>query len=70
MNRAERLREALKAVLRDIEEYERVNNLAPNPGRKYCWDSVANAYEILEEDMASGPAGNGAIPMMPPPGLQ
>lgn len=46
----ENLREALRAVVSDILEYEHLNNLAPNPGRKYCWDSVARAQEILEPD--------------------
>lgn len=43
----ERLRAVLKRVLSDIEEYERVNNLAPNPNRKHCWDSVADAHAVL-----------------------
>ena len=43
------LRTVLKGVLVDIADYERVNNLSPNPGRKYCWDSVATAYRVLEE---------------------
>ncbi len=34
---------ALKLVVDQIEDYERINNLAPNPGRQYCWDSVAGA---------------------------
>ena len=45
----ERLRGALRAVLYDLHDYERVNNLAPAPNRQYCWDSVARAYEILEK---------------------
>lgn len=44
---SDEMREALKAVLADIADYERVNNLAPNAGRKYCWDSVARAHEAL-----------------------
>ena len=44
----ERLRSALRGVLADLHEYERVNNLHPNPGRKYCWDSVARAHVVLE----------------------
>lgn len=46
-NKIERLNAALKGVLSDIADYERVNNLSPNPGRKYCWDSVAQAHEAL-----------------------
>jgi hypothetical protein len=38
---------ALERVIRDINEYERVNNLAPNPGRTECWDSVAEAKALL-----------------------
>ena len=41
------LRSALKWVVEDIEGYEQVNMLAPNPGRRYCWDSVANAHAVL-----------------------
>jgi hypothetical protein len=44
--------EAAKAALRrlvdDIHDYERVNNLAPNPPRTECWDSVADALAVLE----------------------
>lgn len=38
---------ALKAVMRDIDEYERVNNLSPNPGKKDCWQSVTFAKQII-----------------------
>lgn len=38
---------ALEAVLADIRDYERVNNLAPNPGRTHCWDSAARAEALL-----------------------
>lgn len=38
---------ALEDVIRDINEYERVNNLVPNPGRSECWDSVARAKALL-----------------------
>lgn len=34
---------ALKNVVADILDYERINNLAPSPGKKYCWQSVAQA---------------------------
>ena len=43
----ERLRKALESIIRDINEYERLNNLAPNSGRTECWDSVANAKKLL-----------------------
>jgi hypothetical protein len=39
----------LQAVLADIAEYERVNNLAPNPGRPYCWDSVTRAHAAIRK---------------------
>jgi hypothetical protein len=41
------LAKALEDVVRDINDYERVNNLAPNPGRTECWDSVARAKDLL-----------------------
>jgi hypothetical protein len=44
----DRLRAALEGVLADIADYERVNNLAPNPGKKYCWQSVEIAHRALE----------------------
>jgi hypothetical protein len=44
-----RLKAVLKDVIDDIHEYERVNNLAPNPPRIECWDSVARARRALEE---------------------
>lgn len=40
---------ALERVVHDVHEYERVNNLHPNPGRTECWDSVANAMAILKD---------------------
>ena len=43
----ERLRSALRYVLDDIRDYEWVNNLAPNPPRTHCWDSVALAWAVL-----------------------
>jgi hypothetical protein len=33
----ERLREALRNVVDSVHDYERVNKLAPNPGRTECW---------------------------------
>ncbi len=39
----ERLRAALQGVVDDVLDYEHINNLAPNPGRKYCWDSIERA---------------------------
>ena len=48
-NKIVKLRAALEGVLADIADYERINNLAPNPGREYCWDSVAAAHRALKE---------------------
>ena len=48
----ERLRSALSDVTSDVIAHEKANNLSPNPGRKYCWDSVARAVEILDGRMA------------------
>ena len=47
-NEIEQLREVLTAIVRDINDYERTNNLAPNPGRSECWDSVARAKHLLD----------------------
>lgn len=38
---------ALKALVSDILEYERVNNLAPNPGKQDCWQSVTHAKAAI-----------------------
>ena len=48
----ERLRAVLRALVDNVLDYERVNNLSPNPGRKYCWDTVANAVEALNQQLA------------------
>jgi len=50
--------EALRAVVRDINEYEHANNLAPNPGRAECWDSVAHAKAVLDAVGGSGDRGS------------
>jgi len=44
----ERLRAALKNLMNDVLEYERVNNLSPNPGKQDCWQSVTEARRALE----------------------
>jgi hypothetical protein len=46
-NEIERLRAALAALVADVEDYERVNNLAPNPGKRDCWQSVTQAKAVL-----------------------
>ena len=48
----ERLRLALQTLVDSVLDYERVNNLSPNPGRKYCWDSVEHAINVLKKDSA------------------
>jgi len=47
VNSHDALVKALQEVVRDIKEYERMNNLAPNPPRMECWDSVARAKDVL-----------------------
>ena len=44
----ERLTKALKNLMNDVLEYERVNNLSPNPGKQDCWQSVTEARRALE----------------------
>jgi hypothetical protein len=39
--------EALKCLVADVDEYERVNNLSPNPGKLECWQSMAIARTAL-----------------------
>ena len=48
-DRVHEIKEALKRVLDDIADYERINNLYPNPGKEYCWESVVNARKVLGE---------------------
>ena len=38
---------ALKTIVANILEYERVNNLSPNLGKQDCWLSVALANEAI-----------------------
>jgi len=44
---APELLESLQAVVAQINDYERVNNLSPSPGRTECWDCVARAKEVI-----------------------
>ena len=48
-NDIDMLRGALQSLVDNVLDYEKVNNLSPNPGRKYCWDSVAHAVSVLEQ---------------------
>ncbi len=41
------LEDALRRVVRDVNDYEEANKLSPNPGRSECWDSVAHAKAVL-----------------------
>jgi len=43
------LEEALRRVVRDVNDHEEANKPHPNPGRTECWDSVAHAKAILQE---------------------
>ena len=45
----ERLRAALQNLVNNVLDYEKVNNLSPNPGRKYCWDTVEQAVTVLDQ---------------------
>lgn len=47
----DRLAEVLAAVVRDIEEYEDINNLAPSRRGVECWNTVARAKKTLAEVM-------------------
>lgn len=38
---------ALQALVSQILDYERVNNLSPNPGRNYCWDNTERAVAAI-----------------------
>ena len=45
----ERLREVLQRLVDNVLDYEKVNNISPSPGRKYCWDTVEQAVSVLEQ---------------------
>lgn len=42
------LEAALRSLVADVDDYERVNNLAPSPGRLHSWQSMRNAKELLK----------------------
>lgn len=50
LKRIEQLEDALRRVVRDVNDYEEVNKLHPNPGRTECWDSVAHAKRVLANE--------------------
>jgi predicted AAA+ superfamily ATPase len=41
---------ALREVIIDYDDYNRINNLAPSPGKTECWQSVAQARAVLDKD--------------------
>lgn len=45
----EKLRAALKNLVVDVQDYENVNNLYPNPGKTHCWESVRAAAAAIRE---------------------
>lgn len=47
VNSYDDLLEVLKALVSDVREYERINNLAPSPGKKDCWQSVTGAEAAI-----------------------
>jgi len=61
----ERLRAALQRLVDNILDYERVNKLAPNPPRLYCWDAVADAVAILPPAAAAVAAATKAAAAEP-----
>lgn len=56
---APELLEALKAVVAQINDYERVNKLSPSPGRTECWDCVAHAKQIIAKAELQEPTPSG-----------
>jgi hypothetical protein len=49
VNNHKALVQALEAVVNDVNEYERINRLAPTPGHVDCWDSIARAKAVLAD---------------------
>jgi hypothetical protein len=46
--REKQLELALRAIVEQVNDYERVNNLAPSPGKTECWQTVAHAKKLLD----------------------
>ncbi len=51
---APELLEALKRLVENIHDYESVNNLAPNPGKQDCWQSVTQARAAIAKATNKG----------------
>jgi hypothetical protein len=51
VDRIAELEDALRRVVRDVNDYEEANKLSPNPGRSECWDSVAHAKAVLQKSV-------------------
>ena len=49
VNNHDALVQALQALVDNVNDYERVNNLSPNPPRTECWDTVAHAKRVLAD---------------------
>jgi hypothetical protein len=47
IKRADEVETALRNLVADVDDYERVNDLAPNPGRLHCWESMRVAKDVL-----------------------
>jgi hypothetical protein len=45
--RIDELEAALRGIVNDIEEYERINHISPSPGKPDCWQSVTYAKAVL-----------------------
>jgi len=46
-DRIAELEAVLHSLVGDIEDYERINNLHPSPGKADCWQSVTHAKAVL-----------------------
>ena len=42
-----KLEAALRNLVADVDDYERVNNLSPSPGRLHSWQSMRIAKEVI-----------------------
>lgn len=49
------LLDALQNLVADILDYERINNLAPSPGKDDCWQSVTRARAAIAKATGGTP---------------